>query len=541
MLRTLSSFSEALKTIFETKKSGELFDDSTSRPAPIAHYSDDKKSSIFSNHYALTFELGHGYFAYRCTHPDSIPNEGKACFVNISSDMDYDKLYIVTELRALRRIYHPNITNLFAHYESPVAHRLIMDFMPDSLYKMYSNKGYTEAFIAMIAKQIFSGLLHAHSVGVVHRDLRLHTILQETADLNHSVKVKLACFGKAAFIPRRDIYNTVIASSGPRSVGSTKFYVSRSSRSSKPNDIVPVTPDETPGNDVSGFNNKEVLPATIELPAVQQNELDQVAPVADGSAVASSLKSERAEEEEMMLLAPRNAPSMKSQKLSERVLTSILPSEYNASAMKGYDRITESLFGTEMRPDECSCSPEMLRCLYGPQNDMWSVGCILYQLLTGRPPFADRAESDYQELAERILLGLFPKDCPEWDKLTDPAKDLLCGLLHIDPLQRLSPDEAMAHEWVMQATLYGSDKYTKEVLFPIRTKLALRKKQPSFVVDELRAESRNIDDTMNELLPHVEETDDSRQNDAERQQPDAATDRSSLENEEYRDAAFQFF
>ena len=117
MLRTLSSFSEALKTIFERKKSGELFDDSTSRPAPIAHYSDDKKSSIFSNHYVLTFELGHGYFAYRCVHPDSVPNEGKACFVNISSDMDYDKLYIVTELRALRRIYHPNITNLFAHYE----------------------------------------------------------------------------------------------------------------------------------------------------------------------------------------------------------------------------------------------------------------------------------------------------------------------------------------------------------------------------------------------------------------------------------------
>ena len=121
-----------------------------------------------------------------------------------------------------------------------------------------------------------------------------------------------------------------------------------------------------------------------------------------------------------------------------------------------------------------------------------------------------------------------------------PFSNLL-GLLHIDPLQRLSPDEAMAHEWVMQATLCGSDKYTKEVLFPIRTKLALRKKQPSFVVDEFRAESRNLDDTMNELLPPVEETDASRQNYAERQQPDAATDRSSLENEEYRDAAFQFF
>jgi hypothetical protein len=130
---------------------------------------------------------------------------------------------------------------------------------------------------------------------------------------------------------------------------------------------VPVTPDETPANDVSGKEGVAARGATIEIPSVQKNEMDQEVPAADGSAIASSVKSERPPEGELMVLAPRSAPSMKSQNLSERVLTSILPSEYNASAMKGYDRITESLFGTEMRPDECSCSPEMLRGLYGPQ------------------------------------------------------------------------------------------------------------------------------------------------------------------------------
>jgi hypothetical protein len=117
MLRTLSSFSEAIKSIFERKKSGEGFEDSPARSTPIVHYSDDSKGSTFSKHYVLTFELGRGYFAYRCVHADSVPNEGKACFVHVSADMDYDKLYIVTELRALRRMYHVNIANLFAHYE----------------------------------------------------------------------------------------------------------------------------------------------------------------------------------------------------------------------------------------------------------------------------------------------------------------------------------------------------------------------------------------------------------------------------------------
>ncbi len=116
------------------------------------------------------------------------------------------------------------------------------------------------------------------------------------------------------------------------------------------------------------------------------------------------------------------------------------------------------------------------------------------------------------------------------------------GLLQVDPLQRLSPDEALAHDWVVQGTAFGSEKYTKEVLFPLRTKLALRKKHPSFTVGELGAESGIVDDNMNESLHYVDENGGStHQKHEERQQADEVTDRSSIENEEFRDAAFQLF
>ena len=36
----------------------------------------------------------------------------------------------------------------------------------------------------------------------------------------------------------------------------------------------------------------------------------------------------------------------------------------------------------------CNMAPDVFNHKYGPQADMWSFGCVVYELLVGEPPFA---------------------------------------------------------------------------------------------------------------------------------------------------------
>eukprot|EP00873_Tetraselmis_striata_P001178 jgi/Tetstr1/421442/TSEL_012391.t1 len=85
---------------------------------------------------------------------------------------------------------------------------------------------------------------------------------------------------------------------------------------------------------------------------------------------------------------------------------------------------------------------------YTPAVDMWSVGVILFILLSGYSPFDD--DNDVA-LFDKIKKGLYDIDDPVWDEVTDAAKDLVGRLLTVDVGKRLSAREALNHPWLKLA------------------------------------------------------------------------------------------
>jgi len=77
--------------------------------------------------------------------------------------------------------------------------------------------------------------------------------------------------------------------------------------------------------------------------------------------------------------------------------------------------------------------------------DLWSAGVILYILLCGFPPFY---EEELPALFEQILKARYDFPSPWWDSISTDAKNLVQGLLTIDPKKRLTAAQVMTHPWI---------------------------------------------------------------------------------------------
>lgn len=82
--------------------------------------------------------------------------------------------------------------------------------------------------------------------------------------------------------------------------------------------------------------------------------------------------------------------------------------------------------------------------------DIWSLGCLLYTILCGFPPFYDE---DNDVLTQKIIKGEYVFLSPWWDEISDQAKDLINRMLVIDPEERITILEIWMHPWVKQLNL----------------------------------------------------------------------------------------
>ncbi|XP_028308128.1 caM kinase-like vesicle-associated, like [Gouania willdenowi] len=99
-------------------------------------------------------------------------------------------------------------------------------------------------------------------------------------------------------------------------------------------------------------------------------------------------------------------------------------------------------------------APEVVaRHRYGRPVDCWAVGVIMFILLSGNPPFYDETEEENTDLHNRIIFcrivaGEFEFDSPYWDDISAAAKELVCRLMEVDQMLRITAQDALWHEWI---------------------------------------------------------------------------------------------
>ena len=89
-------------------------------------------------------------------------------------------------------------------------------------------------------------------------------------------------------------------------------------------------------------------------------------------------------------------------------------------------------------------APEVLKGKYDEACDLWSIGVIMYMMLTGAPPFNGKEEDD---ILRAVSSGQYDTTSPTFTNLSNNAKDLIIRLLQYNPSQRITAAEALSHPW----------------------------------------------------------------------------------------------
>eukprot|EP00970_Alexandrium_tamarense_P005224 scaffold845_cov199-Alexandrium_tamarense.AAC.37 len=120
-------------------------------------------------------------------------------------------------------------------------------------------------------------------------------------------------------------------------------------------------------------------------------------------------------------------------------------------------------------------APEVLNREYTKSCDIWSIGvitidvmlywCVSYPInvcnarycLCSSQTHLPPGDTDNQ-IFDSVRTGRFDFPSPDWDGISDNAKDFICSLLRRDPSKRASAAEALKHPWIRENTMSSSMK-----------------------------------------------------------------------------------
>lgn len=100
--------------------------------------------------------------------------------------------------------------------------------------------------------------------------------------------------------------------------------------------------------------------------------------------------------------------------------------------------------------------PEIIKQTHmhaSPAMDVWSMGCILYAMLTGKLPFQAAKEEDLmKKIVEKEVK--IPKNL----KLNKHSVDLIKKMLNKNPDSRINVNDILNHQWVSNKTFIENNQ-----------------------------------------------------------------------------------
>jgi serine/threonine protein kinase len=178
-----------LRVPLEAVTDDELVTEIARRKLDIHTHVDE---SLVSKTYQMESILGHGASGkvFKCVH-NTTKVEYACKVIHMDSRMN-DAQSMGTEVEIMKRLRHENVVSMYELYQNSKCLWMILELVDGGDLKSYLHNNratYTEKHAAIHMKQMCSGVHYLHSLGIVHRDLKLENILLKV----RKCKIRCVC------------------------------------------------------------------------------------------------------------------------------------------------------------------------------------------------------------------------------------------------------------------------------------------------------------------------------------------------------------
>ena len=380
-------------------------------------------------------------------------NLGKLRLMN---DFEGHLVKMNREVQILQGLSNPRIVNLHAVHRTKQWVFLVMELVKggELFDVIVSNKTLNEVEAKYIFRQLLEGVGYMHSKNVIHRDLKPENILISSSrelppPLSGTLReVKIADFGLSKIINEGSSFaKTFVGTpqywapevkmnrevqilqglSNPRivnlhAVHRTKQWVFLVMELVKGGELFDVI-----------VSNKTLN--EVEAKYIFRQLLEGVGYMHSKNVIHRDLKPENILISSSRELPPPLSGTLREVKIADFGLSKII-NEGSSFA--------KTFVGTPQY-----WAPEVLNVQRGGGSytqaaDYWSLGAVLFVMLGGRYPFDGKA----MPLEEQIRTASYSMTSAAWQRVSEEAKDMVRGLLKVNPAERLKLEDCMVHPWL---------------------------------------------------------------------------------------------